>query len=544
MKLKSKKSALLMSFTSLLICFAMLVGSTFAWFTDTATTGVNKIQAGNLKVELLDKEGEKLAKDRALTWVKAAGAGETEVLWEPKCTYELEPFQIKNAGNLALKYRVVLKAGNISKTADGKSLLDVIEWTVKVGDEEIKKNELFADLANGVVIVDGAKLTAEENANTVMISVTGHMMEEAGNDYQGLSIEGFGITVQATQATHEFDSISDQYDKDATYLAPGEPVETEADLIKVIENGGEVSITKDIALNSTVQIAGDTVIHGNGNTIKMSKTDTNLFQVNGSQETKLVLDNVVMDGDGQNLGKAFPISNGGKGTVEISNCTIKNFSGTRAVHSEQADTVKIVNTIFEDITLTGVSSGSNNNGRACLLWLQGTEVLLENVTIRNCKALTDNNNSSGSGVLIYARNSGTNVTARNLVVENNIVSNHVFATYSTTNANNYIFESGSMKGNTVVDGTTRASNEIIVVGNVTIGEGMTIEQNIIINNDSNNGVCTLTNNGTIVGDISSADWAVSSRGKPIYTGTGTLNGLTIEQLKNDAKGYLSGVDIQ
>ena len=53
MKLKSKKSALLLSFTSLLLCFAMLVGSTFAWFTDTATTGVNKIQAGNLDVELL-----------------------------------------------------------------------------------------------------------------------------------------------------------------------------------------------------------------------------------------------------------------------------------------------------------------------------------------------------------------------------------------------------------------------------------------------------------------------------------------------------------
>ncbi len=50
MKTKSKKTALLMSFTSLLLCFAMLAGSTFAWFTDTASTGVNKIVAGNLKV--------------------------------------------------------------------------------------------------------------------------------------------------------------------------------------------------------------------------------------------------------------------------------------------------------------------------------------------------------------------------------------------------------------------------------------------------------------------------------------------------------------
>ena len=50
--MKSKKSALLLSFTSLLLCFAMLAGSIFAWFTDTATTGVNKIVAGKLDVGL------------------------------------------------------------------------------------------------------------------------------------------------------------------------------------------------------------------------------------------------------------------------------------------------------------------------------------------------------------------------------------------------------------------------------------------------------------------------------------------------------------
>ena len=52
MKRKSTKSALLMSFTSLLLCFAMLIGCTFAWFTDSVTSGVNKIQAGNLDIEV------------------------------------------------------------------------------------------------------------------------------------------------------------------------------------------------------------------------------------------------------------------------------------------------------------------------------------------------------------------------------------------------------------------------------------------------------------------------------------------------------------
>lgn len=47
MNSKSTKRALLVSALSLVVCLAMLVGTTFAWFTDTATTGVNKIVSGN-----------------------------------------------------------------------------------------------------------------------------------------------------------------------------------------------------------------------------------------------------------------------------------------------------------------------------------------------------------------------------------------------------------------------------------------------------------------------------------------------------------------
>ena len=48
---------------------------------------------------------------------------EGDVLWEPNCTYDLEPFQIKNAGNLALKYKVTLKATKIDKAADGDTIM-------------------------------------------------------------------------------------------------------------------------------------------------------------------------------------------------------------------------------------------------------------------------------------------------------------------------------------------------------------------------------------------------------------------------------------
>ena len=50
--MKRTKTKLLSSIAALIVCFAMLIGSTFAWFTDSASTGVNRIQAGNLDIEV------------------------------------------------------------------------------------------------------------------------------------------------------------------------------------------------------------------------------------------------------------------------------------------------------------------------------------------------------------------------------------------------------------------------------------------------------------------------------------------------------------
>ena len=195
MKLKSKKSALLLSFTSLLLCFAMLAGSTFAWFTDTATTGVNKIQAGNLKVDLQMQKPDGSwvsAKGETLEFKKATGAPDDEkVLWEPGCTYELPKLRVINMGKLALKYTIEITGIN----GDAK-LNDAIDWTI----DGITLDNTFTSLAVG--------------ANKEF-TIKGHMKETAGNEYQGLSINGIGITVFATQDTVEYDSHDNQYDKDA-----------------------------------------------------------------------------------------------------------------------------------------------------------------------------------------------------------------------------------------------------------------------------------------------------------------------------------------
>ncbi len=209
MKLKSKKSALLMSFTSLLICFAMLAGSTFAWFTDTATTGVNQIKSGNLKVDIQNKEGNSLD-GKTLKWVVNGQISENNVLWEPNCTYKLESFKIVNQGNLALKYQITING----VTGDAK-LLEAIEFTAKIDGKKIDLDRLTgAILPKGAAVKDATKEVVEK---TELITISGHMKQDAGNQYQNLTIDGIGITVVATQYTYESDSISDQYDANADY---------------------------------------------------------------------------------------------------------------------------------------------------------------------------------------------------------------------------------------------------------------------------------------------------------------------------------------
>ena len=207
---KSTKRALLGSVMAMVLCLAMLVGATFAWFTDTASTNVNKIQAGNLDVvlEMQNADGKWVsAEGKTLDFVKAADAKGEAILWEPGCTYELPELRVVNNGNLALKYKVAITGINGSA-----KLNTVIDWTI--GDVAMGAEQHLA--------------AGESNAFTIK----GHMKESAGNEYMNESIDGIAITVVATQDTVESDSFNNTYDASATYpvVAVGD-VNTDGDTV-------------------------------------------------------------------------------------------------------------------------------------------------------------------------------------------------------------------------------------------------------------------------------------------------------------------------
>ena len=90
------KKALRGSLLALFLCIVLLIGTTFAWFTDTASTGVNKIQSGNLDVDIISANNDTHVD--TLNFTKAAGAESEQILWEPGCRYLTEGFRIANKG--------------------------------------------------------------------------------------------------------------------------------------------------------------------------------------------------------------------------------------------------------------------------------------------------------------------------------------------------------------------------------------------------------------------------------------------------------------
>ena len=194
---KSTKRALISSALALLMCVTMLVGSTFAWFTDTASTGVNKIQSGKLDVALemsTDGTNWESAEGKALTFKTKDNRAADQILWEPGCTYELPQLRVVNKGNLALKYKI-----QITGIQGDAKLNEVIDWTIN--DAAINLTE--------------EHLTAGQTGTA--FTIKGHMQDTAGNEYQNLTIDGIGITVVATQYTYENDSFGNSYDENADY---------------------------------------------------------------------------------------------------------------------------------------------------------------------------------------------------------------------------------------------------------------------------------------------------------------------------------------
>ena len=151
---KSTKRALLASVMAMLLCFSMLLGTTFAWFTDSVTSTNNVITSGNLDIELY------YVNDDVEKWTKVdsdTNVFKLNTLWEPGYT-EVVYLKIVNEGDLSLKYQLGINvvAETIGTNVYGQplKLSDYIEFDVikpclthhfKNADKHLQKGLLYKE---------------------------------------------------------------------------------------------------------------------------------------------------------------------------------------------------------------------------------------------------------------------------------------------------------------------------------------------------------------------------------------------------------------
>ena len=380
-KTKSTKRALLLSALSLLMCVSMLIGSTFAWFTDSVASGSNVITAGNLDIAVeytLD----------GTNWNDLDGADDLfhKGLWEPGHT-EVVALRIKNNGSLALKYVANMNIVDETKgkTKDNKDIVlsDILTvstmridatgadpFSAWVSAETVKK---AFEGENGIVYGESVAFksanvlqsdTLLETGKADYIFVKVDMAETVGNEanHNGTDVPSieFGINVLATQVTYENDSFGNQYDADSVYGTYIE-LNTGDDLLAAMASA-EKDMPLTIKLNGNVEWpteghhgenditpASSIVIDGNGYTITATGSGVTPL---GDTEASMTLKNVkIADKSVSYAEDSWEFSYlemGGK----VLNCVDVDFVDPIMVESEKAS--------FTNCTFVGYEDTTNN----------------------------------------------------------------------------------------------------------------------------------------------------------------------------------------
>ena len=465
---KTTKRALWSSVVSLLLCFAMLMGTTYAWFTDSVTSANNIIKAGNLDVEMYWADGAQAVPTDDADWTDAStGAIFNYDLWEPGYV-QVRHIKIANKGSLAFKYKV-----NIVANGEVSALADVIDvYYVDPAEQIADRTALTEDKKMGTLTQVLAALGQTGNGTLEaytadVITIAFKMQETAGNEYQNLSIgTDFSVQILATQLTSESDAFDDSYDADARYVTS---VATLDSFFSAIEAGDDVYLTEQISINEealaymnerypvatyalgddTVDVNNNAVIDGGGSTVYRTEemTDKPLFVVDDGYT--LTLSNITLDGGARWTGEVHPVLL--RGTVNSGLTVSAPIISTSKGHIVLNEGAVLQNNDGQCAVNHGTRSGGtltlnggeimNNHSAAGAIWGGGA------ITINSGKV---NGNHGGlGGAIRVVTNVGTVLTMNGGEMNHNMsdsVGGAIWAGSSSSN-NVYVLNGGEMAYN-------------------------------------------------------------------------------------------------
>ena len=443
---KHTKRTLLASVLSVVVCAAMLVGSTFAWFTDSVTSAGNIIKSGKLDVALEWANGTE-ALDTA-TWQDAStGAIFNYNLWEPGYT-EVRHVKISNVGSLALKYQIHIAAtGTVSKLAD---VIDVYyipngqQIANRAGLDNLEPIGTLAEvLANPAVANGHISGKKDDVVSSDIATIALKMQETAGNEYKDLSIGSeFAIKLSATQYTEEIDSFDKDYDKGAwsdlekqqrleDLIAEGyTPVDSNSSFTEATAESDKIVVTEDLVVDqntpivrdsATVDFNGGTVTRAtkNGNGLKVANNEADVtlqnadfvsteggtvVRVEGAKSLTIKNSSFICEAPGSTGNKIFqltPSEAGKKMTVTFENCVFDTgYVGIEGYSNVTEYDVRFVNCKFlwdDENGSSFVQAGSYAKGNysfeSCTFeytnWWSGDLIVINNYKEKSTATLQD-----------------------------------------------------------------------------------------------------------------------------------------------------------
>lgn len=229
MKKRNTKKSMLLSLLSLLLCCSMLIGTTYAWFTDSVSSANNKIVAGNLDVDVFYGDP---AQEQSIEGISTLFSDVEK--WEPGAV-AYENLTVANLGSLALKYKMNINFSNANYIQDGTeqySLPQVLQVGLVPGgiEDGLTRDETVAKVAAWYPMEDYAwerSLDADTLDETMGVviwwdpvgennnwNVANGKVTSDGKDHLHVDL---GVTLVATQYTEEEDSFDNTYDESAEY---------------------------------------------------------------------------------------------------------------------------------------------------------------------------------------------------------------------------------------------------------------------------------------------------------------------------------------
>lgn len=341
---KTTKRALVLSAFAILMCVTMLIGTTFAWFTDTASTGVNKIQAGNLKVGFQYWNGTEYvdAKDVSLF--------SENTLWEPGHT-EVVYLKVINQGSLALKYclnTINTWEWKTAKNSDGDTILlsDYLQIGIAEGKNAAEgvyatREEAVAAAASNLVSYDSytKENILEPNATdyiafvVTMPTTVGNAANSVNGNYPAIR---FNLALNATQTEYESDSFGKDYDANVPYPLAGVDANGTGNVIydELEKQNPSILLGADAARSFGWFVRYATTINLNGYAMTTTGNQS-VIDVTANGDLTITGNGTIDASGGRDSVTAVTVDHGGKLTIEngtfigkAGNACIYNAGGT------------------------------------------------------------------------------------------------------------------------------------------------------------------------------------------------------------------------